>query len=76
MRYTQLKKPMMEVELVEMLVHLDEGVLRGVGGGLAIPDHPEGDVEERALMTPNQELESLLVACPAAGHEVGVFCIL
>ena len=67
---------MIEIELVEMLVHPDEGVLRSVGGGLAVPDHPERHVEEDAFVTPNQEFESRLVARPAAGHERGVFCIL
>ena len=67
---------MIEIEVAEMLVHPDEGGLRSVGGGLAVPDHPQRHIEEDPFVTPDQEFESRLVARLAAGHERGVFCIL
>ena len=71
-----LEEPTRELELrpiaIDVVEHLDEGVLREILGELAIADHAIDQREDRTLITANQLAKRGLAPCLREGNNVRV----
>ena len=71
-----LEQPARQLELrpiaLDVVEHLDEGVLREIFGELAIPNHAEDQREDRSLVAADQFAERGLAPGLREGDDVGV----
>src|SRR5947207_2618860 len=58
---------------VDVIHHLDEGVLREILGHLAVADHPEDQAEDRPLVASNQLAEGRLPPFRRKYHHVRIW---